>query len=134
MTIGGRTEQKIQDTPDPGAYDVESALKATRPNSFAVKMVKEENKKEKEKEGWHFLFATVTPDNFPVSAFSSHSSRNDVSGSAFGRLRERHPLSLHLRARFFLKKRKKEKRFFEIYSHPYRAKKKCEHFSWSLLL
>ena len=33
-------------------------------------------------------------------------SRNDFTGSASGRLRERHPLSLHLRARFFLKKKK----------------------------
>ena len=59
------------------------------------------NKRRKKRKGGIFFYATVTPDNFPVSAFSSHSSRNDVSGSAFGRLRERHPLSLHLRARFF---------------------------------
>ena len=45
MTIGGRIEMKIENFPEPGKYDVESAFEATRPNQRAAH-IKEDISKE----------------------------------------------------------------------------------------
>ncbi len=51
----------------------------------------------------------INSSNF-YARFLSFSRETTLLVSASGRLRERHPLSLHLRARFFLKKKEKKRK------------------------